>query len=319
MTHERGKLDGAIHQLAWNAFLEGTEIASQQGLYGAGQDLLADAPSGNVKGAGPAVAELDFVARKAEPFLSIGADKTSPGAFSWPLYAMSDPMYNSGLLLGKGNPGYEYRVLDLHHKGNEDKAIYLRTPGDLYSLALLLRDTDNFVVESVRTLGGEQFAAVSATRLHDIAGTYTGKDDPRLLIRLQSEFPATGEVLSPYAKAHLVAGFMRGSHNGPLMPVRLNQDVSFFDGPPIVMAGAYSVSSGGILAGPQDAFEHPLWDHVRDEVSRKAIWIREQGFFGPAMLPWTELEYAEGPVAKMEALQERFKLETDPEPVQAPK
>ncbi|MFP3870575.1 MAG: fructose 1,6-bisphosphatase [Syntrophobacteria bacterium] len=312
MTHQRGKLDETIHSLAWNAFLTGTEVARQEGHYGAGQDLLVDAPSGNVKGAGPAVAELEFVERKVEPFLDIGADKTSPGAFSLPLYLLSDPMYNAGLILAdNAKPGYTYRVLDLSHKGGEDKAIYLSTTEDLYDLALLLRDADNFVIEAMYLKAtGEQFVSVSATRLHDIAGKYTGKDDPRMLVRLQGAFPATGEVLHPYSMAPLVPGFMRGSHNGPLMPVTQNGVVSWFDGPPVVTAAAFSVKNG-LLTEPADTFDQPFWDAVREEVAQKAQWIRRQGFFGAAMLPWQELEYSAGPVKKMNALQSRFRFEKE--------
>ena len=58
MTHEKGEASGEIHELAWNVFTEGTELARSLHLYGAGQDLLADAFSGNVKGMGPGVAEM---------------------------------------------------------------------------------------------------------------------------------------------------------------------------------------------------------------------------------------------------------------------
>jgi fructose 1,6-bisphosphate aldolase/phosphatase len=68
-THKRGCNDERVHELAWNAFLAGTAVARQQGLYGAGQDLLKDAFSGNVRGMGPAVAELEFDERPNEPFL----------------------------------------------------------------------------------------------------------------------------------------------------------------------------------------------------------------------------------------------------------
>ncbi|WP_321576324.1 fructose 1,6-bisphosphatase [Bradyrhizobium barranii] len=56
MTHTRGEGSSEIHQLAWKAFLAATSVARTSGLYGAGQDLLADAPSGNIRGAGPGVA-----------------------------------------------------------------------------------------------------------------------------------------------------------------------------------------------------------------------------------------------------------------------
>ena len=80
MTHTRGVGDEAVHKLAWDAFITGTETAKSQGLYGAGQDLLKDAFSGNVKGMGPAVSEMQFEERPNEPFLFFAADKTDPGA-----------------------------------------------------------------------------------------------------------------------------------------------------------------------------------------------------------------------------------------------
>jgi fructose 1,6-bisphosphate aldolase/phosphatase len=62
-THQRGVNDADIHRLAWDAFMAGTATAKAQGLYGAGQDLLKDAFSGNIRGMGPAVAEREFEAR----------------------------------------------------------------------------------------------------------------------------------------------------------------------------------------------------------------------------------------------------------------
>jgi D-fructose 1,6-bisphosphatase (EC 3.1.3.11) len=74
-------------------------VAKEQGLYGAGQDLLKSAFSGNVKGLGPAVAEMEIEERKSEPFLFFAADKTDPGAYNLPLYlSFTDPMYCAGLL-----------------------------------------------------------------------------------------------------------------------------------------------------------------------------------------------------------------------------
>ena len=66
-------------------FVELTEIAKRLHLYGAGQDLLSDAFSGNVRGAGPGVAETEIFERPSEPFIVFAADKTSPGAWNLPL------------------------------------------------------------------------------------------------------------------------------------------------------------------------------------------------------------------------------------------
>lgn len=70
----RGEGSPEVHKFAWNTFLAATSVARTSGLYGAGQDLLVDAPSGNLRGAGPAVAELSFElsllgARPSESFM----------------------------------------------------------------------------------------------------------------------------------------------------------------------------------------------------------------------------------------------------------
>ncbi len=308
MTHTHGKSSREIHRLAWDAFLEGTKVAKEQGLYGAGQDLLKSSFSGNVKGMGPAVAEMEFEERTNEPFLFFAADKTEPGAYNLPLFlAFADPMYNGGLLLSpKLSKGFTFHVMDVNYtKG--DRVISLSTPEEMYDLAALLRDNERFVVESIYSRATkDQAAAVSTTRLHNIAGKYTGKDDPVMLVRTQKMFPATGEVLAPFSIGHYVAGFCRGSHNGPLMPVKLNSTISFFDGPPIVSCAAFCVQKGR-LTEPADAFDHPYWDHVRQKVSEKATEIRRQGFSGNAMLGYSELEYG-GIVEILKRLDRKFKV-----------
>src|SRR5512139_318919 len=220
-SHSLVKGSEKIHQLAWDAFVAGTKVAKEQGLYGAGQDLLKDSFSGNVRGMGPAVAEMEFEERPNEPFLFFAADKTDPGAYNLPLYlAFADPMYNTGLMLSPSmNKGFRFVIMDVNHTEG-DRFIDLNAPEDLYDIAALLRDQERFVVESIRSRAtGEIAASVSTTRLHNIAGKYTGKDDPVMLVRTQGNFPATGEVLAPFTIGHFVAGFMRGSHHGALMPV----------------------------------------------------------------------------------------------------
>lgn len=308
VTHERGGESEEVHRLAWEAFQAGTEVAKNQGLYGAGQDLLKDAFSGNVRGLGPAVAEMAFEERANEPFLLFTADKTEPGAYNLPLYlAFVDPMYNAGLILSPAvGKGFTFMVMDVSH-AEEDRIIELVTPEEAYDLAALLRDNGRFVVESIRSRAdGQQAVACSTTRLRNIAGKYVGKDDPIMLIRTQKNFPATGEILAPYDLGHLVAGFMRGSHTGPLMPVKAGTGVSFFDGPPIVSGLAFSMHEGK-LTEPVDVFDHPYWDLARDRIAQKAHDIRSQGFSGAAMLPYADLEYG-GITQRMEKLEGRFQI-----------
>jgi fructose 1,6-bisphosphate aldolase/phosphatase len=308
MSHKRGEGNAEVHKLAWDAFRAGTEVAKAQGLYGAGQDLLKDAFSGNVKGMGPAVAEMEFEERPNEPFLFFAADKTEPGAFNLPLYlAFADPMYCAGLILSPSMAqGFKFTIMDVNYTEG-DRIIELNAPEELYDIAALLRDNERFVVEKIHSRRtGEIAVSASTTRLHNIAGKYVGKDDPVMLVRVQGDFPATGEVLSAFSIGHYVAGFMRGSHNGPLMPVKLNSTISFFDGPPVISCAAFCVHNGK-LTEPVDCFDHPFWDYVRMKVAEKALEIRRQGFSGPAMLHYSELEYG-GIVEKMKKLEERFRV-----------
>jgi fructose 1,6-bisphosphate aldolase/phosphatase len=307
-THRLGTGNERIHKLAWDAFKWGTEAAKSQGLYGAGQDLLKDAFSGNVKGMGPAVAELEFVERPNESILFFAADKTDPGAYNLPLYlSFCDPMHNSGLILSPAiTKGFQFHIMDVSHI-EADKVIALNTPEEIYDVAALLRDPERFVVEKIISRdSNDQAAVVSTTRLRNIAGKYTGKDDPIAIIRTQGSFPATGEILSPYHIGPFVAGFMRGSHTGPLTPVKFNTPVSYFDGPPVVSCAAYSLHNGRFTE-PVDVFDHTFWDYVRNKLAEKAIEIRKQGFFGNAMLPYSELEYG-GIVDKLEKLEKKFEI-----------
>jgi fructose 1,6-bisphosphate aldolase/phosphatase len=308
MTHTRGEGDEEIHKLAWNAFRAGTDEARQEGLYGAGQDLLKDSFSGNVKGMGPAVAEMEIEERPNEPFLFFAADKTDPGAYNLPLYlGFADVMNTPGLILSpKISRGFRFVIMDVNNTAG-DRIIELNAPEDLYDIAALLRDPERYVVESVWSrASGEQAVAVATSRLHNIAGKYTGKDDPVMLVRVQMDFPATGEVLAPYAIGHFVAGCMRGSHQMPLMPVPLNTEISYFDGPPIVSCAGFCVHNGE-LTEPVDGFAQPFWNTVRDHVANKAIEMRRQGFVGTAMLPMSELEYT-GIAEKLKILDQRFRM-----------
>ena len=87
MTHAGGVDNAQVHKLAWEAFLGGTAVAKAQGLYGAGQDLLKDAFSGNVRGMGPGSAEMEIEERAAEPFVLFAGDKCGPGVFNYPLFS----------------------------------------------------------------------------------------------------------------------------------------------------------------------------------------------------------------------------------------
>jgi len=63
MAHENGEQNRGVHKLAWDTFKEAADKALQLKLYAAGQDLLKDAFSGNVRGMDPGVAEMEIEER----------------------------------------------------------------------------------------------------------------------------------------------------------------------------------------------------------------------------------------------------------------
>jgi len=304
MSHTHGMDNDKIHKLAWDAFMAGTQVAKQEGLYGAGQDLLKDSFSGNVKGMGPGVAEMEFEERPNEAFIVFAADKTEPGAFNYPIYRMFvDSLSNTGLIVNKSlASGVIINVMDVE----EGKIAKLSLWEDKPTIEAALMYPGRYVVSTVTTKQGEPILAASTDRLHNIAGTYVGKDDPICLIRTQKNFPATEEVGSVFNNPHYVAGNTRGSHNMPLMPVKLNSAASINFCIPIVEALVFSMHDGK-LVGPFDGFSTPDWDYIREIATKKALAMRSQGFIHPATLVPSELEYAEGYRARIEILEAKMK------------
>ena len=304
MTHKHGVDNQQIHKLAWDAFMAGTQVAKEEGLYGAGQDLLRDSFSGNVKGMGPGVAEMEFEERPNEAFTVFAADKTEPGAFNYPIYRMFvDALSNTGLIVNKSlAKGVVINVMDVEKAQIAELHLWEDKP----TIEAALMYPGRYVVDSVYTKDGEPILDASTDRLHNIAGTYVGKDDPICIVRTQKNFPATEEVGSVFNNPHYVAGNTRGSHNMPLMPVKLNSAASINFCIPIVEALVFSMHNGK-LTGPFDGFSTPDWDYIRENATKKAMAIRSQGFIHPATLVPSELEYAEGYRARMDVLESKMK------------
>ncbi len=303
MSHTHGVDNEKIHKLAWDAFEAGTAVAKKEGLYGAGQDLLKDSFSGNVKGMGPGVAELEFEERPNEAFTVFAADKTEPGCFNYPMYRLFvDALSNTGLIVNKSlAKGVDFDIMDV-----EDATIAkLSLWEDKPALEAALMYPGRYVISSITTKDGEPIMDASTDRLHNIAGTYVGKDDPVCIVRTQKMFPATEEAGSVFNNPHYVAGNTRGSHNMPLMPVKLNSAATINFCIPIVESLVFSMHDGK-FTGPFDGFSTPDWDYIREQATKKAIAIRSQGFIHPATLVPDELEYAEGYKDVMKVLKEKM-------------
>ena len=294
MSHDRGEDDEAIHRLAWDTFQIGTDVAMKLHLYGAGQDILVDAFSGNIRGAGPGSAEVELEERPSEPVIVFMGDKTSAGSFNLPFFKMfGDPFNTAGLVIAESlHTGFEFEVHDV----KETKRIMLSCPDEMYDLLVFIGSPARYAVKRVRSRSTGEVAAVSSTdKLSLIAGRYVGKDDPTAIVRCQGNFPAVGEVIEPFTTAWTVEGFMRGSHYGPWMPVSVEQaHPARFDGPPRVVALGFQLAEGKLI-GPRDMFDDPSYDNARTEANNISDYLRKHGPFEPHRLPLDEMEYTTMP------------------------
>ena len=305
MTHRNGENHREVHELAWNAFMSAASEAKKMRLYAAGQDLLSDAFSGNVRGQGPGAAEMEFEERKTEPMLVFMADKCGPSAYSLPISKVfMDPFTTTGLVIDpRAHQGYDIEVVDVV----DHKKVVMSSPAEMYDILALIGDTTRFAVKRVvhREIGVA--AVVSTEKLNMLAGKYVGKDDPVMLVRCQSGLPAVGEVLQPFAFPQLVAGWMRGSHYGAWYPCGVDDsDPSYHDGPPRVCALGLQISDGKIqgleapggtpgVHEPVDYFSGSEWDYVRNKAMEISIYMRGHGPFMPGIVSPDDLEYTTRP------------------------
>jgi fructose 1,6-bisphosphate aldolase/phosphatase len=155
---------------------------------------------------------------------------------------------------------------------------------------------------------------VSAERLHNIKTkkgfTYGGKDDPVLLSLAQGDWPAPGEITSPWAACPMVAGDCRGSHHLHILPVPINSQTSYWSGPILsCITLSCNIHTGRIGAiSDQFALGTP-WDEVRRRASELAIQFRTaHGIKQPATLHEDELEYQEGWKERRARLEHEFEL-----------
>jgi fructose 1,6-bisphosphatase len=140
--------------------------------------------------------------------------------------------------------------------------------------------------------------------------TYGGKDDPVLLAFAQGDWPAPGEITSPWATCPIVAGDCRGSHYLHILPMPINSQTSYWSGPIIsAITLSININSGRIGAiSDQFALGTP-WDHVRLKASELAMQFRHaHGVKQPGTLHEDELEYQEGWRERRARLEQKFEV-----------
>jgi fructose 1,6-bisphosphate aldolase/phosphatase len=311
-VHKKGESNPKIHKLAWNTFEEAAKKAADLKLYGAGQDLLKTAFSGNIRGMGPGVAEMEIEERGSDPIVVFAADKTSSGGFNLPMFKIfADPMNTAGLVIDQSMAGgFKFEVMD----AKENKKVVVKCPEEMYELIALIGTVGRYMISRVWRARDDLICAVgSVTKLSLIAGKYVGKDDPVMIVRAQHGLPALGEILIPFIHSYLVEGWMRGSHWGPIMPVGLKDaKCTAFDGPPRIAALGFQVANGKIAEDDEgepmiaDLFDDPAFDLARREALDYASMLRRMGEFEPARLGVEQMEYTT--LSKvLERLKGRFK------------
>ncbi len=245
MTDRHGVNVERVHHFARDTFVELTEVAKRLHVYGAGQDLWADAFLGNVRRAGAGVVEMEIQERPSECM----------------------------------HVGFMLEVHDLI----EHQRAFFHCPEDMIKHVFRRGDPD------------EPVAAASTSRLSLIAGRCVGKDDPIMILCCQSGLPAVGEVLELFANPHYVAGWMRGSHDGPLMPCALGDSTpARFGRPPRVVGMGFQLADGR-LVGPRDMLGDVSFDRARWQALEMADYMRRMGPFEPGRLPMEDMEYSTMP------------------------
>lgn len=335
-----------VDELLWDALKKGEEVAYMEGLYGPGQDLKADAFSGNIRGLGPASITLPLPVRDMNPSQTVllaAADKTEPGAYNYlTTGAYLDPNYNTGLLIAesKMGKGYIFEIMDLDTKkqayeegvpssdskkledameklGKSEKSILLSGPQDLYNIGALTMASSRYVISKIYSKNEKNEpdqlgVIVSAERLHNIKTdkgfTYGGKDDPIMLSLCQGDWPAPGEITSPLVKTPLVAGDCRGSHHLHLYPTPINSQTSFWSGPIVsIITLSINIHTGKIGAISDQFAKGTPWDTYRAKAAKHMADFRSaQGYKQPGTLPTDEIEYQPGFNKRMEQLSKRF-------------
>lgn len=314
VTHLKGRDDEEIHRTAWDGFINASVISTDSSFYGAGQDLLVESFSGNLKGAGPSFAEMEFVERESEPVIIGQADKTAPGAFNRGLYGTYlDPRTPYVHLSGDAAKNLKIGIIDFDYNDSvgREGTFPVSSFQDIY---YYLGYPDRYSVTRIVDGKGEDVAAVTAQRLGKIAGKYVGKDDPMFMARTQKQLPAVGEVTAPFLRGdYIVPGWMRGSNKGPFLPVALPEaKIGMYDGPPLLSIWSFNINNGRIGGFMDLLAANPAIRHIQNVRTEKALSLLDEGWDEMNLrLGQEELEYQEG-VKKLEDRTRDIWVENEP-------
>lgn len=313
--HYEGIGDPLIHTIAWIAFYNGAVYAKIHKLYGAGQDLLGDAPSGNVRGSGVGCAEM--IVKDPQPILDYSMDKTNPAAANLPMIKLlknilaSEPPNSNGYVVEI----YYSRKSETGEVVTERAYFDVRTEMDM--IIKLLSDYENSAIKNIWAKNSPQWNPKEAEkyldyqvftwttdRLQNIAGKYVGKDDPGGFMLLN--FAQKGRIENVLSHPRFVHGGMRGSKGTIIIPRRADKSIpTRDDGPPVETLVSYSFVfepngsirfNGTPVEYDEDLFMGPYWDSVRIKATQWERWLYAHGPFAPAHAYGSIAEYTTLPL-----------------------
>lgn len=293
LTHTKGPDSREINVLAWNTVSTCAKAAVGLKLHGREEYAEKD-------GKGPCSVEIEFNERASEPVVILMANKTTSGAWNLPLFKIfADPFNTPGLVTDRFMlEGFSFAISDT--EGNKE-AVF-SAPTEAYQLLLLAGISSRYRITSVdRNIDDEPAARAAGKRLMPEGASSICPETPVAIIRCQSGLPAVGEAIEPFSMPHLVEGWMRGAHTGPLMPVPFYEaHPTRFDGPPRVIGAGFQVSEGRLI-GPHDIFDDPSFDEARRLANKITGYMRRHGPFWPHISsgPWSELAVQSGILEKI--------------------
>lgn len=306
MSHYKGEGDKDVHGAAWECFQKAAKIAKSMKLYAAGQDILTDAFSGNVKGAGPGSAEMSFVERGSEPMLFFMADKTEPSAYTLPLSRIFlDPFTTTGLVIdARAKKGFDVEIQDVigHKKvvmSSPEEDPQHPVPARRH---LQIRHQEDLLQGRTRT---------RRRRLHRQAEPHRRKvhrqGRPRVRLPLPVRTPLRRRVHPALRQHHARRRLDEGIALRCLLPLLPEEsDPVYFDGPPRICCLGFQLNEGkfqglepmGAKGGehiPVDFFKSDTFDAARANAVKASRLMRSQGPFMPSILGPEEMEYTSRP------------------------
>ena len=246
LLHGEPAGSGSVRSLVADLFERAHKVGARLAQFGVnGKPLAVDG------------AELTLAARDSEPVLCFFSDKAEPGSWNVHLYrSFADP-FNTPSLVGDAasREGFAFHM--------DDGPEFL-LPADTYRLLAAAH-------------AGGRVQRIVARSTGEVAAVASSGDDPVLIVRCGSPFPAVEEVLEAFTVPYAVGATLGGP--SPLVPVSANGDASTRSVGRAIGLGFQLTADR--LVGPRDLLGDGAFDEARRQAAIAADYLRRHGPFVP--------------------------------------